>query len=88
MKRPAGRTPRRPAASAAAPTTHLSYTLPQRLQVQRRHVAVEAERGPIADYPYLALEQQLQATGLALAPVLERVVQLDRDPLRHDVDEP
>ena len=82
------RTPRRPAASAAAPTTHLSYTLPQRLQVQRRHVAVEAERGPIADYPYLALDQQLQATGLALAPVLERVVQLDRDPLRHDVDEP
>ena len=49
---------------------------------------MEAERGPIADYPYLALEQQLQATGLALAPVLERVVQLDRDPLRHDVDEP
>ena len=49
---------------------------------------MEAGRGPIADYPYLALEQQLQATGLALAPVLERVVQLDRDPLQHDVDEP
>ena len=46
---------------------------------------MEAERGPIADYPYLALEQQLQATGLALAPVLERVVQLDWDPLQHDV---
>ena len=49
---------------------------------------MEAGRGPIADYPYLALEQQLQATGLALAPVLERVVQLDRDPLQHDIDEP
>ena len=49
---------------------------------------MEAERGPIADYPYLALEQQMQATGLALVPVLERVVQLDQDPLRHNVDEP